>query len=156
MTLLTIATALLATASPAVVELEAEQRAPPPHSDSEGPLAFHLNVRARCADADDALLVAASLGDTLSNWQPAEDGELPPLTLSVPRRQLVLSAPTICARRGIETPTESALDAAFTAQVMARCTNGDGETSERSTTAPLAIRFSCNPEPEAPDTEPTE
>ncbi|MEM6809317.1 MAG: hypothetical protein AAF574_08770 [Pseudomonadota bacterium] len=156
MTLLTIATALLATASPAVVELEAEQRAPTPHSDSDGPLAFHLSIRARCADADDALLVAASLGDTLSDWQPADDGELPPLTLDVPRRQLVLSAPTICARRGVEAPTDSALEAAFTAQVVARCKNSDGETTERSTTAPLTIRFSCNTEPEAEDTEPTE
>ncbi|MEL6449025.1 MAG: hypothetical protein AAFQ62_13870 [Pseudomonadota bacterium] len=156
MTLLTIAIALLATASPAVVELEAEQRAPTPHSDSDGPLAFHLSIRARCADSDDALLVAASLGDTLSDWQPAEEGELPPLTLAVPRRQLVLSAPTICTRRGVEEPTESALEAAFTAQVVARCTNSDGDVSERSTTAPLAIRFSCNPEPEAEDAEPPE
>ncbi|MEO1596217.1 MAG: hypothetical protein AAFS02_13330 [Pseudomonadota bacterium] len=153
MILLTIATALLATASPAVVELEAEQRAPTPHSDSEGPLAFHLSVRARCANADDALLVAASLGDTLSDWQRADDGELPPLTLTVPRRQLVLSAPTLCARRGVDRPTESALESAFTAQVMARCTSSEGDVTERSTTAALAIRFSCNPEPDAEDAE---
>ena len=147
---LVLAAALLSVAAPAnptIVELEAEQRAPTPHSDRDGPLTFHLGIRARCASPDDALQVAASLGDTITAWQtPNGDDDAPVLVLAVPKRQLVLNAATLCMRRGDGAQGDVELSEAFTAQIVARCTSADGAVTERSTSTPVAVTFACQPE----------
>lgn len=149
--LLALAAALLCVAAPAdptITELEAEQRAPTPHSDRDDPLAFHLDIRARCASPDDALQVAASLGDTITTWHtPRPDDDAPTLVLAVPSSQLVLSAATLCQRRGDGVPGDVELSQAFSAQVVARCTSTDGAVAERSTSTPVAVRFACESEP---------
>lgn len=136
-------------ASPEVAELAAEQVAPAPLSDTPGPLAFRVAVRARCDDPVHTLSIAAMLGDTLTRWEAVRDDGAHELSVAVPRRELVFEPAALCRRRAPDDDALAVLPGAFTVQVFARCTAEDGATTQRDTSTPLGVRYACEAEPDA-------